>query len=72
MYLLSTVFYKETELNCVTDLESLGFNINIIDFVTSGNISWNWAVTVRFRFARYCTLLEVQDYWQNKEDGDVQ
>jgi hypothetical protein len=27
---------------------------------------------MRFCYARYCTLLEVQDYWQNKEAGDAQ
>jgi hypothetical protein len=23
-----------------------------------------------FRYVRYCTLLEVRDYWRNKADGD--
>jgi hypothetical protein len=27
---------------------------------------------MRFCYVRYCTLLEVQDYWQNEEDGDAQ
>jgi hypothetical protein len=26
-------------------------------------------IMMRFCYARYCTLLEVQDYWQNKEAG---
>jgi hypothetical protein len=27
---------------------------------------------MKFRYARYCTLLEAQDYWWNKEDVNAQ
>jgi hypothetical protein len=33
--------------------------------------AWGWIVE-GFHYARYCTSLEVQDYWLNKEDGDEQ
>jgi hypothetical protein len=26
---------------------------------------------MRFCYVRYCTLSEVQEYWQNKADGDT-
>jgi hypothetical protein len=25
---------------------------------------------MKFRYVRYCTLLDVRDYWRNKADGD--
>jgi hypothetical protein len=32
-------------------------------------ISWNQVIMTRFHYARYCTSLEVGDYWHNRSES---